>query len=236
MREIFKMILIAVCSSFLLCSCANNSEKIDDIQVNASSDTSSESEAEAFDAAMVCTEYNGRVNSVYEENGEMYFSITDYNEDGTSDNYEFVISQHSSFDNADLIDEFEELDVVKVYSFVSPSEQIYKIPAHIVIRVDEVGTTFYAIVTEMLNNQLVLKGLDINSLNFRSFYIAHIEEYTSLTFNGAEASLEDFSVGDLVSVRFTQGKSQMYPSELNRTEEIEILVKEYTDEIFDYDA
>ena len=233
-----KIIIIALyCFALLLCSCTQSEENnTANVNSEVSTDLSSETSEKIPDINMVCTEYNGRVNTVQEENGETYFSITDYHEDGMSYTYEFIVSKHPLFDNTDLIDEFKDLDVVKIYSFSSEPNHSDKIPAHIVIRVDEVGTTFYAIVTEVLNNQLILKGLDINSLNFRSFYIAHIKEYTELVFNGTEASFDEFSVGDLVSVRFTQGESEMYPSALNRTERIEILVKGYTDEVYDYDA
>lgn len=182
-----------------------------------------------------CDEYYGDVYDVYQEDGKVYFSIMGYKNRDKSQSvyYTFVTSSDVCFDNSNLIDNFEYMDCVRIFSFVNKSEIFDIIPAHIVLRIDRVGATFYAIVADKIGssgNRLVLKGLDINDVNYRNYYMADIEDYTNLH----NLSLDDFEVGDLVSVRFTNGMDEISPSTLERTEDIWMLVKNYTDEVFNY--
>lgn len=239
-----KKILLIMCMLCIGLNTFSSCAKLSDNSSMGSADASGEEfsiyseNAVLGNATLICTEYTGRVYSIYEEEGKCYFSVTDYENtvDAVPQNYNFAISNDVCFDNTVCIDDFCELDMVRVFSFTASDEENEVIPAHMVVKIEEVGTTFYAIVTEVLSNQLVLKGLDINDLNHRSFYFAVVEDYTTLSENGKKLALEDFSVGDLVSVRYTQGKVETYPSTLERTEEIKLLIREYTDEVYDYDA
>lgn len=240
MKKIFLiMCMIGIgLSTFSSCAELNDNNALGSVDASGEESAIYSEDTVLGNANLICTEYKGRVHSIFEEEGKCYFSVTDYENtiDGVAQNYNFVISNDICFDNTALVDDFCELNVVKVFSFTAFDEQVEVIPAHMVVRIEEAGTTFYAIVTQVLSNQLVLKGLDINDLNHRSFYFAVVEDYTTLSRNGEKLTLEDLSVGDLVSVRYTQGKVETYPSTLERTEEIKLLIKEYTKEVYDYDA
>lgn len=242
MKRILLMGLIALTLLMTFSACSNSRNDSEDFDDNTYLDsnktisddfTSDSATNEEID--VICDEYYGDVYDVYQEGGKVYFSITGYKNRVNSQimDYSFVTSSDVCFDNSNLIDNVEYLDSVRVFSFVNASESFDVIPAHIVLRIDKVGATFYAIVADKIGsdgNRLVLKGLDINNVNYRNYYIADIEDYTNLH----NLSIDDFDVGDLVSVRYTNGKSEISPSTLERTEDIWMLVKNYTDEVFDY--
>lgn len=64
--------------------------------------------------------------------------------------------------------------------------------------------TFYAELSEEFNNNTVLiKGLEVNSINYRSEFHITVDEETRTTWRGIEIDVEDLEPGDIVSVTFT---------------------------------
>jgi len=64
--------------------------------------------------------------------------------------------------------------------------------------------TFYAELSEKFNDTTVLiKGLEVNSINYRSEFHITVDEETRTTWRGIEIDVEDLEPGDIVSVTFT---------------------------------
>lgn len=72
--------------------------------------------------------------------------------------------------------------------------------------------TFYATLSEKFDNGTTLiKGLEINNINYRSEFWVTIDEDTRITWRGIEIDPANLEVGDIVSVTFTGMVQEVYP-------------------------
>lgn len=86
-----------------------------------------------------------------------------------------------------------------------------------------IGTTFYAAITRISDDSMLVDGLDINSLNFQGAFSFVIHEDTRLTWNYTEIAMADFQVGDRVAITFTGGIRETYPARLVKVLRVDLL-------------
>lgn len=63
--------------------------------------------------------------------------------------------------------------------------------------------TFYATITEINGNDFTVEGLDINDINYRGAFTFSVTAETELVWRGTEMLVEEFDIGDVISVSFT---------------------------------
>ncbi len=84
--------------------------------------------------------------------------------------------------------------------------------------------SFYATITERLDeDSFLVSGLDINGVNFRSEFVFTVDSDTVLDWQDGRISLEDFQVGDTVSITFTGGVRESYPGQIVQVLRLELL-------------
>ncbi len=86
-----------------------------------------------------------------------------------------------------------------------------------------IGTTFYATITHLKDDDMLVEGLDVNSINFRGEFSCPIEKHTRLTWNYTDVSMGDFQVGDRVAITFTGGIRETYPAGLENVLSVDLL-------------
>ena len=86
-----------------------------------------------------------------------------------------------------------------------------------------IGTTFYAAITRISDDSMLVDGLDINSLNFQGAFSFVIHEDTRLTWNYTEITMADFQVGNRVAITFTGGIQETYPARLVKVLRVDLL-------------
>lgn len=77
-----------------------------------------------------------------------------------------------------------------------------------------IGTTFYATITRLDDDYMLVEGLDVNGINYRGSFDFIVDDDTRLTWNLTEITMEDFQVGDRVAVTFTGGIQETSPAGL----------------------
>ena len=90
------------------------------------------------------------------------------------------------------------------------------------------GKTFYAVIEDLFegvsgNTVVKVKGLEINDINHRNYYIGAIAEETRLIWRHTEMELEELKVGQTVAVTYTGGKFMSAPARLEKVIQIELL-------------
>ncbi|MDC2756077.1 hypothetical protein PO351_26665, partial [Bacteroides ovatus] len=71
--------------------------------------------------------------------------------------------------------------------------------------------TFYATITEINGNNFTVEGLDINDINYRGAFTFSVIAETELVWRGTEMQVEEFDIGDIISVSFTGLVQESYP-------------------------
>ena len=84
-------------------------------------------------------------------------------------------------------------------------------------------STFYATVTEVSAHGLMVEGLEINQINYRSLYHFAVDEQTQLVYRGKPVELSDFRPGLTESVSFTGYILETYPVGLTEVCRVEVL-------------
>ncbi|MEY8352262.1 hypothetical protein AALB39_02780 [Lachnospiraceae bacterium 54-53] len=73
------------------------------------------------------------------------------------------------------------------------------------------GTTFYATITEIDENNFLVNGLDVNDINDRGEVYFSINNKTRLEWRHTEISRSDLKEGDRISVTYTGEVLESYP-------------------------
>lgn len=63
--------------------------------------------------------------------------------------------------------------------------------------------TFYAAISDIQDNTLTVKGMEINDINFRGEFRFSVTEKTKIIWRYTDILIEDLEVGDHISVTFT---------------------------------
>ncbi len=98
------------------------------------------------------------------------------------------------------------------------------------------GKCFYATVSEVRDNSLLVDGLDTNELNYRYEFSLSIDDGTDLVRDGVEISLSDFRTGDTVFVEYTGAIQEVYPARITRVTRISLVTPEPEDGDVSYQA
>lgn len=83
--------------------------------------------------------------------------------------------------------------------------------------------TFYATVTDIQDNKLTVKGMEINDINFRGEFCFSVVEKTKIVWRGTSISIEELNVGDNISITFIGGVLETEPGQIEQVEVIQLL-------------
>lgn len=88
--------------------------------------------------------------------------------------------------------------------------------------------TFYAIIEEIIENdgvtRLLVKGLEINDINYRTKYYFSIDDNIKMTWRGEKISVSDLDIGDNISITFTDEMIlAIHPAPLTEVIKIQLL-------------
>ncbi len=83
--------------------------------------------------------------------------------------------------------------------------------------------TFYAEITDIRNELFTVEGLDINDINYRGAFTFSVNEETSLVWRGTEMLMEEFDVGDIISVTFVGYVQESYPGHISDVVQVQLL-------------
>ena len=85
------------------------------------------------------------------------------------------------------------------------------------------GTTFYAVIEEIRDHNIWVKGLDVNDINSRGEFYFTIEDKTKLEWRHTEISISDLKVGDTLSITYTGSVLETYPAGIEDVVEVQLL-------------
>ncbi len=83
--------------------------------------------------------------------------------------------------------------------------------------------TFYATVTDIQDNRLTVKGMEINDINFRGEFCFSVVEETKIIWRGTSISIEELNVGDNLSITFIGDVLETEPGQIEQVEVIQLL-------------
>lgn len=83
--------------------------------------------------------------------------------------------------------------------------------------------TFYAVISDIRDNALTVKGMEVNDINFRGDFHLSIGEETAVTWRYTDISMEDLDVGDHISITFTGPVLETYPGQITQVEAVQLL-------------
>ena len=83
--------------------------------------------------------------------------------------------------------------------------------------------TFYAEITDISDDLFTVDGLDINDINYRGAFTFSVYEETNLVWRGTEMQLEEFDVGDIISVSFVGYIQESYPGHILDVVQVQLL-------------
>lgn len=85
---------------------------------------------------------------------------------------------------------------------------------------------FYATIQRIEDNNLLVQGLDVNDINFRSEFEFQIKEDTELIWRYTDIQLSDLQVGDRISIEFKGMILESYPGRIMDVTKIILLEDE----------
>ena len=83
--------------------------------------------------------------------------------------------------------------------------------------------TFYATITEINGNDFTVEGLDINDINYQGAFTFSVTAETELVWRGTEMQVEEFDIGDIISVSFTGLVQESYPGHILDVVRVQLL-------------
>ncbi len=83
--------------------------------------------------------------------------------------------------------------------------------------------TFYATISDIQDDTLTVKGMEINDINFRGEFRFSVTEKTKIIWRYTDILIEDLEVGDHISVTFTGEILETYPGQIQQVEIIQLL-------------
>ena len=87
----------------------------------------------------------------------------------------------------------------------------------------DIPQTFYAEITDISDELFTVDGLDINDINYRGAFTFSVYEETSLVWRGTEMQIEEFDVGDIISVSFVGYVQESYPGHILDVVQVQLL-------------
>lgn len=86
-----------------------------------------------------------------------------------------------------------------------------------------IGTTFYAVIDDIRDQNIWVSGLDINDINSRGEFYFTIEDTTKLQWRHTEISLSDLKVGNTISVTYTGLVLETSPAGIEDVIQVQLL-------------
>jgi hypothetical protein len=83
--------------------------------------------------------------------------------------------------------------------------------------------TFYATISEVDDYSLIVKGLEVNDINFRGDFVLSLSEETVLLWRGTDISVNELNTGDRIAVTFSGEVLESYPAQIKNTDRIQLL-------------
>lgn len=83
--------------------------------------------------------------------------------------------------------------------------------------------TFYAEIEENDNGNMLVRGLEINDINFRGEFTFTVYPETELTWRYTDIGLSDLEPGDNISITFTGEIMESYPAQITDIVKIQLL-------------
>lgn len=83
--------------------------------------------------------------------------------------------------------------------------------------------TFYAEISEINGQNLLVEGIELNDINFRGAFSLSIDNNTRLEWRYTEIELSELSVGDRISVTFSGEVLESYPAMIRGITKITLL-------------
>ena len=86
--------------------------------------------------------------------------------------------------------------------------------------------TFYAIISDIQENHLEVKGMDVNDINFRGDFTFSVSERTRIVWRYTDINLKDLDVGDRIAVTFSGEIMESDPAQIAQVEQLQLLEDE----------
>ncbi|NLL93800.1 MAG: DUF3221 domain-containing protein [Clostridiales bacterium] len=83
--------------------------------------------------------------------------------------------------------------------------------------------TFYATISNIQGDNLTVKGVEINDINFRGNFVFSIGDETKVTWRYTDISSEDLDTGDTISITFTGEIRESEPAQITQVKYIQLL-------------
>lgn len=89
-----------------------------------------------------------------------------------------------------------------------------------------IGVTFYANIEEINGDNLLVSGLEDNDINYRGQFYLSVKEDTVLEWRSTEITLENYKIGDTISITCTGDITETYPASIDEVLRIQLLEDE----------
>ncbi|WP_394925773.1 hypothetical protein [uncultured Robinsoniella sp.] len=86
-----------------------------------------------------------------------------------------------------------------------------------------IGTTFYAVIDVIRDQNIWVSGLDVNDINSRGEFYFTIEDTTKLQWRHTEISLSDLKAGNTISVTYTGLVLETSPAGIEDVIQVQLL-------------
>lgn len=83
--------------------------------------------------------------------------------------------------------------------------------------------TFYAQIKDIDGNHLLVEGLPVNDINFRSQFYLSVSDETKLEWRHTPITPDELDVGNTISVTFTGAIRESYPAQITDVVKIQLL-------------
>ena len=89
---------------------------------------------------------------------------------------------------------------------------------------EEIDTqTFYAKITNINNENLLVDGLDVNDINYRGEFSLKVKEHTKIEWRNIAINIEELDKGDNISITFKGEIQETYPAQITDVVKIQLL-------------
>lgn len=83
--------------------------------------------------------------------------------------------------------------------------------------------TFYAVITDISDSSITVRGMEINDINFRGRFTFSVMKETAYLWRGTEISPEDLDEGDNISITFTGQIQEISPVVIREVLKVQLL-------------
>lgn len=83
--------------------------------------------------------------------------------------------------------------------------------------------TFYATIENISGQEFLVKGLEVNDVNYRGEFRFSVDDGTDLIWHNTKISLSDFLVGDTVSISYSGNVAESDPAIIDNISKLILL-------------